>query len=883
MKQIKIVSIFVMTLMITTIFGMTSIVEADPITIDEEQTGHSQTLQMGRSPSSITMAVQGFKADKTYLTKVEVYFHSTTSDSVTVGIAKKTNGNYFTIEKATHRAGSVGWNLFDFNCMWNNPIENYYIIVTTSSTNAADLGYEIGEDPTPYEKNGANPYMSYYNGATGSWVDVTNADMAFKVYGYNNNERPNAPTLNSPANGHTFTIPLGQTLDVELKATTVDPDGDDIMYRFINEQNGNAIGDSIWVQSGQQGTVNWENLEPGTYRWYAKAWDWKYYGDQSQTFSFTIETDVVNEYDLNVNIEGQGTVTLNPPGGSYTEGTIVTLTPNAATDWKFDKWSGDIGGSQNPISITMNGNKDVTAHFIQENPNEYTLNVNIVGQGSVNLNPTGGTYVEGTVVTLTAIASDDWKFDEWSGDLSGTKNQKTIEMNGNKDVTAHFIQETTNYYMLIIEPSEGGNTNPPPGEYTYKEGTYVTVEAIPDRGWSFAGWVGTYMGPNNPLSFNIYQGTYMKPIFLIDGASLTADAGTYYVGGTDEPIVFSGTASGGTPPYKKWDWDFGDGSTGSGQATSHTYSEIAKKEDKFLYKVKLTVTDANDQTASDTVFAAIGKSYANKYALIVKGATEYNWDADSLDWAMDNMEMVFMNKGFDVIPLRVSNILTFKNKCQQIANTVDKDDLFVLVMMGHGTNDNNRYEFYLNGNDQYPCTGTEINSFISQIICRQVVILFSCHSGKAIPYLTNNDKDIKRIIITSSSADEVTYDTSDWMLELLRGLNGEEGTDLDNNGVITFEEINRRATMNMKLNDGESMHPLLDDNGDGVGHTIYDSEYHSIPVYGQDGFYAATTSLYYGLYSSTAHARFSYISKFLPMFLECIFDRFPLLQRILKL
>jgi len=62
------------------------------------------------------------------------------------------------------------------------------------------------------------------------------------------------------------------------------------------------------------------------------------------------------------------------------------------------------------------------------------------------------------------------------------------------------------------------------------------------------------------------------------------------------PVTFDASASGGTQPYS-YRWDFGDGSTGSGQSVSHSYLLPGS------YTVTLTVTDANGQsvTTSQTI------------------------------------------------------------------------------------------------------------------------------------------------------------------------------------------------------------------------------------------------------------------------------------------
>jgi uncharacterized repeat protein (TIGR02543 family) len=49
--------------------------------------------------------------------------------------------------------------------------------------------------------------------------------------------------------------------------------------------------------------------------------------------------------------------------GTYSSGTQVAVTHTANTDWTFTGWSGDCSGAGS-CSVTMNGNKSVTANFI---------------------------------------------------------------------------------------------------------------------------------------------------------------------------------------------------------------------------------------------------------------------------------------------------------------------------------------------------------------------------------------------------------------------------------------------------------------------------------------------------------------------------------------
>ena len=73
----------------------------------------------------------------------------------------------------------------------------------------------------------------------------------------------------------------------------------------------------------------------------------------------------------------------------------------------------------------------------------YTLTVNVVGQGSVTRSPTTDVVQKGANVMLIASASRGWTFQGWSGDLSGSESSPRFTMDGDKEVTATFIQSTS--------------------------------------------------------------------------------------------------------------------------------------------------------------------------------------------------------------------------------------------------------------------------------------------------------------------------------------------------------------------------------------------------------------------------------------------------------
>jgi hypothetical protein len=172
--------------------------------------------------------------------------------------------------------------------------------------------------------------------------------------------------------------------------------------------------------------------------------------DESYYFdNLKVENEIPPTYALTTSA-ANGTIILDPPGGVYDAGTVVTLTPMPSSGYRFDSWSGDLLGKPSPVTITMDGAKNVVAGF-SPIPS-YTLATN-ASNGSISLSPSlgNGGYPEGTVVTVTAIPNKGYTFANWSGDLSGATNPTTITVNGNKNVTANFkIWAPENRSLLFV-------------------------------------------------------------------------------------------------------------------------------------------------------------------------------------------------------------------------------------------------------------------------------------------------------------------------------------------------------------------------------------------------------------------------------------------------
>jgi sugar lactone lactonase YvrE len=98
------------------------------------------------------------------------------------------------------------------------------------------------------------------------------------------------------------------------------------------------------------------------------------------TASGTYSVIAPSTYTLTLNNNSpQGGASPSPSaiGNIYTAGEIVQLYATASSGYHFTSWSGDASGTANPTTITMNGNKSVTANFASGDPNMGTVIITI--------------------------------------------------------------------------------------------------------------------------------------------------------------------------------------------------------------------------------------------------------------------------------------------------------------------------------------------------------------------------------------------------------------------------------------------------------------------------------------------------------------------------
>jgi endoglucanase len=166
-------------------------------------------------------------------------------------------------------------------------------------------------------------------------------------------------------------------------------------------------------------------------------------------------------YSLSVSAEN-GSVTVNPEQEEYIAGTTVTLTAVPDQGYLFSGWQGDASGNANPLQVTMNANKSITALF-SEIPVTWVLSI-IAENGSVTVDPEKDEYQDGETVVLTAVPGEGFLFRGWSGDTEGDDNPLEITMGSDMNITALFDIDTRSDnmpagkgIMIYPNPLESGS------------------------------------------------------------------------------------------------------------------------------------------------------------------------------------------------------------------------------------------------------------------------------------------------------------------------------------------------------------------------------------------------------------------------------------------
>ncbi|WP_052738920.1 InlB B-repeat-containing protein [Pontibacter korlensis] len=145
------------------------------------------------------------------------------------------------------------------------------------------------------------------------------------------------------------------------------------------------------------------------------------------TVTFTVTeqgtTPPEQSFTLAVSATSGGSVAKSPDQASYASGSTVTLTATPQSGYQFSGWSGDASGSTNPLSVTMNADKSITANFTQNPTDQTPPTVVSIKRQSPTTSTTSATSVVYRATfseSVSGVDKDDFMTTVTSGTLSAT-------------------------------------------------------------------------------------------------------------------------------------------------------------------------------------------------------------------------------------------------------------------------------------------------------------------------------------------------------------------------------------------------------------------------------------------------------------------------------
>ncbi|MBI4894046.1 MAG: BACON domain-containing protein, partial [Acidobacteria bacterium] len=196
---------------------------------------------------------------------------------------------------------------------------------------------------------------------------------------------------------------------------------------------------------------------------------------------------------------------VSPASGYVNAGTQLQVSAAANAGYQFSGFSGDLGGSGTPQSLTMDSPKSVTANFtaltgVTVTTNPAGLQVSV--DGTVYTAPQVFQWAPGGQHTVAAVSPQDAPgirrlFSNWS---DGGAEGHTITAPASATVyTAVF---STQYLLTAAaNPAAGGAVSPLSGYVN--AGAPVQVSALANPGYQFSGFSGDLAGAANPQTLTM--------------------------------------------------------------------------------------------------------------------------------------------------------------------------------------------------------------------------------------------------------------------------------------------------------------------------------------------------------------------------------------------
>jgi hypothetical protein len=233
--------------------------------------------------------------------------------------------------------------------------------------------------------------------------------------------------------------------------------------------NGVDVG-AVKIQGSETGTICESNNQPlyigcryhstnGPYNFFdGRLDDIRIYSEALTSIALQEHYDATKiehaNYTLTATIVGSGVVAKTPDLSSYAYGSQVQLDATPSAGYEFADWSGDLSGSANPATITMDGNKAVTATFTLI---QYTIIASAGTGGSIT--PSGSVVVNyGDDQAFTINPDSGYRILDVlvdGGSVGAVSSYTFTNVVDDHTIAAQFEEDIV-YYSIIASAGVGG-------------------------------------------------------------------------------------------------------------------------------------------------------------------------------------------------------------------------------------------------------------------------------------------------------------------------------------------------------------------------------------------------------------------------------------------
>ena len=322
-------------------------------------------------------------------------------------------------------------------------------------------------------------------------------------------------------------------------------------------------------------------------------------------------------------------------GGTFSEGTQVTVSANPATGYNFVNWTenSSVVSTNANYTFTATASRTLVANF-EAITYTVTANANPAAGGSV----TGaGSYTYGQTATLTATANTGYQFINWTDGnaVVSTDENYSFTVSGNRNLVANF-QLNTYTISASANPVAGGTVN---GAGYYTHGQNVTLSATANTGYNFVNWTenGMIVSTNANYSFSANTNRTLVANFAAITYTITASAspansgtitgeGDYSYGQT---VTLNATANIG---YTFINWT----ENGTEVSTNAEYSFTATTSRTLVANFQLntyTISASANPVAGGTINGAGDYTHGQTVTLTATASTGYNF----VNWTENGM------------------------------------------------------------------------------------------------------------------------------------------------------------------------------------------------------------------------------------------------------